>query len=379
MPPRTIHELPTPALLLDADVLERNVARMADKVRGLGARLRPHVKTHKCIEIGRLQQRHGAQGLTVATIAEAQAFAAAGFDDITWALPVPLSRLDEIIALARRITLRLLVDSAAAVDGLAAAASRAGIRLHVFLEVDCHYHRSGVDPNDRSAPLLAGRIADSPHLVFDGILTHAGHGYHARTHPERVAVAREEREVMVAFAERLRAAGLDVPCVSVGSTPTMAAVESLAGVDEARPGNYAFYDWMQAAVGVCGVEDVALSVLATVISHQPGASHAIVDAGALAMSKDAGPGHGDLRRGLGPLLAGPTGGGLDPDLMLTAVSQEHGFVGAARPDALRDRLPVGARVRILPNHSCLTAALFDHYWVVRGEAIQDHWTIHRGR
>jgi D-serine deaminase-like pyridoxal phosphate-dependent protein len=375
----TIHDLPTPALLLDADVLERNVTAMAARIRGLGAALRPHVKTHKCIEIGRLQQRHGARGITVATIVEARDFAAAGFDDITWALPLPLSRLDEVIALARRVTLRVLVDSTAAAQALEGAAAAAGVQVHVWLEVDCGYHRSGADPAAPTTLALARRLAGSPHLAFDGLLTHAGHGYAARTAEERRAVAAAERDVTVGCAERLRADGVPVPAVSVGSTPTMSAVEDLAGVDEARPGNYVFYDWMQAAVGVCRPDDVAVSVLTTVVSHQEGAAHCIVDAGALAMSKDPGPGPADLRRGLGPLFAGLRGGALDPEVNLLAVSQEHGFMGGATPAAIAGRLRVGERVRVMPNHSCLTAAMFDEYVVVRGEDVVDRWPIRRGR
>lgn len=378
MSPRTVHDLPTPSLLLDVDVLERNVERMAAKVQGLGAALRPHVKTHKCIEIGELQRRFGARGVTAATIVEARDFAVHGFDDITWAVPLPLSRLDEVIELARRITLRVTVDAPEAVEALTAAARRAGLRLHAWLEVDCGYHRSGVDPAAESSLALARRIADSPHLHFDGLLTHAGHGYAAATDAARKDVAREEREVTVAFAGRLRDAGIAVPAVSVGSTPTMAATDSLAGVTEVRAGNYVFYDWMQAAAGVCRPADVAVSVLATVISRQPGLPHVIVDAGALAMSKDPGPGDPSRRRGLGPLYAGTSGPALEPALTLTHVSQEHGFVGGGTPGDLA-RLPVGTRVRVMPNHSCLTVAMFDAYEVVRGETIVDRWTIHRGR
>jgi len=375
---RAVHDLPTPALLLDLDVLERNLERMATKVRGLGALLRPHVKTHKCIEIGELQRRHGAQGITVATIVEARVFAAHGFDDITWAVPLPVSRIADVVELARQVTLRVTVDAAEAADALVAAAQQAGVHVHVWLEVDCGYHRSGVDPDAASSVALARKLLDSPHLSFDGVLTHAGHGYAAGTDAERAAVAEQERAVTVAFAERLRAAGVRVNAVSIGSTPTMAAASSLAGVTEVRPGNYAFYDWMQAAAGVCRPEDVAVTVLATVISHRPDLDHVIVDAGALAMSKDLGPGDPARRRGLGPLMAGLSGPSLDPALALTHASQEHGFVegGTARD---RARLAVGSRVRIMPNHSCLTAAMFDAYEVVRGEEVVGRWTIHRGR
>ena len=213
-------------------------------------------------------------------------------------------------------------------------------------------------------------------MAFDGILTHAGHSYHARDAVERARIAHQEHDVMVAFARKLREAGVAVPAVSVGSTPSMAAHEDLTGVDEARPGNYAFYDFVQVALGVCRPEDVAVSVLASVVSHQPAAPHVIVDAGALAMSKDLGPG-GD--KGLGPLYAGLTGGALDPAAHLAGVSQEHGFVKGTAAADLVGRFAVGDRVRIMPNHSCLTAALFDVYHVVQSGQVVDQWKILRGR
>jgi len=196
---------------------------------------------------------------------------------------------------------------------------------------------------------------------------------------------------MVTLAGRLRAAGVAVPGVSIGSTPTMAVAEDLAGVTEIRPGNYVFNDFVQAANGVCQVEDCALTVLATVISHQPGAGHAVVDAGALALSKDLGPGDAARQRGYGPLLAWSpeTGSGtapdagadlvLDPVLQVRSVTQEHGVVAGPAPGDVEGRLAVGEKVRILANHSCLTAALHDEYVVVRGGRVLDRWPVHRAR
>src|SRR5688572_21056106 len=236
-PSRTtsMHGLPTPALLLDLDVLERNLARMQARCDALGVALRPHVKTHKCIEIGRMQRDLGARGITVATLEEARAFADAGFDDITWAFPVIAGRIGEARAIAERSTLRLLVDSRAAVDAL----ERYGFPFHVWLEVDSGDHRSGVDPDSDSAPELARAQADSAGLLFDGILPHAGHAYRASDEAARWGVAGEERDVMTMLASRLRDVGIEVRAVSVGSTPGMTAVDHLRGVSETRPGNYA--------------------------------------------------------------------------------------------------------------------------------------------
>src|SRR5688572_24944121 len=236
-PSRTtsMHGLPTPALLLDLDVLERNLARMQARCDALGVALRPHVKTHKCIEIGRMQRDLGARGITVATLEEARAFADAGFDDITWAFPVIAGRIGEARAIAERSTLRLLVDSRAAVDAL----ERDGFPFHVWLEVDSGDHRSGVDPESDTALELARAIADSTSLLFDSILTHAGHSYRAGDVAGRRTVAGQERDLMVGLANRLRDLGIEVRGVSVGSTPGMTAVDHLRGVTEARPGNYA--------------------------------------------------------------------------------------------------------------------------------------------
>ncbi len=360
----SIHELPTPALLLDLDVLERNLRRMAERAAALGVAMRPHVKTHKSLEVARLQEALGICGITVSTLYEARVFADAGYQDVTWAFPVILTRLAEVAELADRITLRLVVDSAEAVDALEAL----GRPLHVWLKVDCGYHRAGVDPETPQALALARRLAESPTLIFDGLLTHSGHAYHGESREAVAAIAEQERSVMAGFAERLRGEGIAVPGVSVGSTPAMSAVASLAGVTEVRPGNYCFYDSMQVNLGSCEPRDCAVTVLSSVVSSRPDVGHAVVDAGALAMSKDLG---GDRSAGMGEVFADYAAGTLDPEVRLTSLSQEHGILSMPRP--------VGSRMRILPNHSCLTAAMFDEYAVVRGEEVVDRWKIWRGR
>jgi D-serine deaminase-like pyridoxal phosphate-dependent protein len=361
-----LSDLPTPALLLDADRLEANLTRMAARAAALGVALRPHIKTHKCLEIGERQRALGAKGITASTLYEARTFAEHGFDDITWAFPVILSRLEEARAVSEQTALGLVVDSASAV----AALEQLGHGFAVWLEVDCGDHRAGVAPRARDSVELARTIHGSSTLRFAGILTHSGQAYHAVGAPARAEIAEQERAVMVDFASRLRAAGIPVPCVSVGSTPAMTAARSLDGVDEARPGNYAFYDYTQSVLGSCDVADCAVTVLASVVSAQPGAQHSVIDAGALALSKDTGPGLGP-HPAMGELVADYDRGTLHADHRVIALSQEHGFVDA--------RLPVGERVRILPNHSCLTVACFDEYCVVRGDTVVDRWKIWRGR
>ena len=374
-----VGDLPTPALLLDLDVLERNLDRMAEKTRRLGVALRPHVKTHKCLEVGRRQVERGARGITVATLPEAQVFADAGFADVTWAFPLVIGRLAQVVELARRIAFRVTLDSPEALAALGAAARAGGVTVHAWLEVDCGHHRSGVDPHSAASVALARRLAGEGGVAFDGLLTHGGHSYQASSRAARAAVAEQERAATVDFAALLEGEGVRVPAVSVGSTPGMSAVERLDGVAEVRPGNYAFHDYMQAAVGVCAVEDCAVTVLASVVSHQRGAGHVVVDAGALALSKDPGPHDPALARGLGPVVAGLAGLRLDPVVRVRGVSQEHGMLAGDGPADVEGRFPVGGKVRILPNHSCLTAALFDAYHVVRGEDVVDTWAIWRRR
>ena len=359
--------VPTPALLLDLDKLENNLASMAARCRRLGVSLRPHVKTHKCPEIARLQRDQGARGLTVSTLHEAETFAAAGFDDLTWAFPLIPTRVEQATDLASRVSLGLLVDSDEAIDVLEST----GRPLRVWLKVDCGYHRAGVDPESDRAPRLARRLADSRSLAFAGLLTHSGHAYRPGPIGDRLAVARQERDVMVGLAERLRAGGLEVPAVSVGSTPAMARIDDLTGVSEARPGNYALYDLTQVELGSCDVADCAVTVLATVVSAAggPGEGHSVIDAGALALSKDLGP--AAPTNSYGRLFADYDRATLADDLHLTSLSQEHGI--------LDRHLPIGRQVRILPNHSCLTVAQFDEFVVLRGDRVVDRWKIHRGR
>ncbi len=372
-----VHDLPTPCAVVDLDVLERNARRMAARVTELGGRLRPHVKTHKCAEIARLQVEGHFGGITVSTLAEARHFAAAGFRDVTWALPIAPSRLDDAAAVARSLeALQVLVDHPEAVDALEAHGRARGTRFRVLLKVDCGTHRAGVDPSDPASVALALRLAGSRHLDFRGVLVHAGHSYACRTREEARVVARSERETAVRFAESLRAHGVAVAEVSLGSTPTLAAAESLEGTTEARPGNYVFHDAFQAAIGSCALEDIAFAVLASVIGRYPSRREVLVDAGALSLSKDEGARHADPGCGFGRLASAETGAPL-PGLVVDRLSQEHGIL-RAEPSFDLDRLRIGTKLRILPNHSCLSAAMHDRYVVARGDDVVAEWRPARG-
>ncbi len=373
-----LQDLATPALVVDLDVLEKNIATMQERADGLSVSLRPHIKTHKCVEIGKMQLAAGATGITVSTLREAELFAKAGFTDMTWALPIPLDSIPRALELARSVRLRVLVDGPEAIEALSSGCKRADQVLPVWLKVDCGYHRAGVDPESDRAVDLVKKMTDSVHLSFDGILTHSGHAYDVLGLKQLQEAAELERNVMVRFAERLRVAGLAVPGISVGSTPAISVARDLQGVTEVRPGNYVFHDAMQAAIGSCGLEHCGVTVLGSVISHQPGASHFVTDAGALSLSKDRGATHAPETRGLGYVFKGlQTGGGLEKGLFLSSLSQEHGKVSADEMSLIEGRFKVGEKVRILEHHSCLTVALFDEMQVVRGDRVVDRWQVLR--
>ena len=373
----TLAGLPTPSLLVDLARLRRNCERMLAFARESGVRLRPHVKTHKCVEIARLQHGGELGPITVSTLAEAEHFAGAGFADILYAVPIEPGKLTRVIALCRRIDLAVLINDLATVDALADAASQSGqgvTRPRVLLELDCGDGRTGLDPSSDELRALARAVAERPSLRFAGVLTHAGHAYAATDDATVRASAQEERDVVVAAAERLRAAGLAVETVSLGSTPTMTHAGELAGVTEMRPGNYAFFDAFQVAHGSCDLDDAAVTVLAAVVRCDRVRRRVVLDAGAIALSKDLGPRDVDPRAGFGRVLYLD---GRDSGARVDRVTQEHGEVelpAGADLDAWR----VGARVRILANHSCLTAAQHAEYHVIEGGDVVATWRPARG-
>jgi len=350
---------------------------MAEKATRLGVRLRPHVKTHKCLEAARLQVRGHFGGITVSTLAEAQAFAAGGFGDITYAYTIAPSRVADAVDLARRIDrLSLVLDDADVLAAIEAAAATKGLCLGVFLKVDCGAHRSGVAPDTEDAVALARAIARSSHVELGGLLTHAGQAYRSCNAEEARAAASAERDVLCSLAQRLRAEGVELPELSLGSTPTLCAADDLSGITEVRPGNYAFFDAYQVAIESCALEDVAFSVLATVVGRYPARRTLVLDAGALALSKDAGPTHVDPACGYGLVLSSD-GSRRHTSLRVVGLTQEHAELRAAE-DADWSAFPVGARLRIVPNHSCLAAALFDRYHVLRRDEVLAEWRPVKG-
>jgi D-serine deaminase-like pyridoxal phosphate-dependent protein len=361
-------DIETPAALIDETRMENNIARLQERMTALGVRLRPHVKTSKCIEVARRQQAAGAAGITVSTLKEAEQFFAAGFIDILYAVCISPDKLDRALALCRRgCALTLLVDSVVAAKAVVAK----GHPFEVMIEIDSDGHRSGVQPED-AVLIEIGRVLHEGGAKLKGVLTHAGSSYDLNTPEALRELAEQERRLSVRAAERLKAAGLPCPEVSVGSTPTALSAERLDGVTEVRAGVYVFFDLVMANVGVCTPSDVALSVLTTVIGHQPEKGWVIVDAGWMAMSRDRGTQRQKIDYGYG-VVCDTQGRAID-GLFVTAANQEHGIISRRgdKVDArLVERFPIGTKLRVLPNHACATGAQYpDYHLVMAGGATQ---------
>jgi len=360
---RHVADVSTPAVLVDVDVLERNIARMAERARAAGVRLRPHAKTHKLLEVGRLQLAAGAPGLTLAKTSEAEVFADGGFDDIFLAYPVVgADKGRRLLALAERIRLTVGVDSVDGARTLSGVFAAAGRRLDVRLKIDSGLHRVGVLPEQAMG--VARALVDLPGLRLRGVFTFAGHAY-GETHPDGIAaVGHHEGATLVAVASALRSAGLPADEVSVGSTPTAPHAMTVPGVTECRPGVYAYNDASQVSLGTCSLQDCALTVLATVVSV-PAPDRAVLDAGSKTVSSD-------------PLRPEEQGFGwvLGRRARLARLSEEHGVLAVEEGERFR----VGERVRVLPNHACVVSNLHDRVLAVRGESVEAEWRVAaRGR
>jgi D-serine deaminase-like pyridoxal phosphate-dependent protein len=361
-------------LLLDLLRVESNLKRLGERLARLGVPLRPHMKTAKSVDILRLM---APAAITVSTLKEAEVFAEAGARDILYAVGLAPAKIGRVRSLrARGVDVGVVVDS---VEGAQALAASAGDPIPALIEVDTDGHRAGVAPEATERLLAIGRLLHAgPGSSLRGVMTHAGGSYGAFDEAAHAQAAERERSGAVGAAETLREAGLPCPVVSVGSTPTAHAARSLAGVTEVRAGVYMFGDLVQAGLGVIGVDDIALSVLASVIGHQRDKGWILVDAGWMALSRDRGTSGHRIDQGYG--LVASADGVIWPDLIVTEANQEHGVV-AVRPGsgAALPELQVGDLVRILPNHACATAAQHDRYRVIGGDgAIVAEWPRFNG-
>lgn len=367
----------TPALVLDRVTLERNCRRMIERCRALGVRLRPHMKTLKAIDAARLAIDPSHGGIAVATLNEAEYFAAQGIEDIQYAVCIAPDKLDRAAAILRLASrFSFFLDSVDTARMVAAYTRSHAVSFRVWLEVDSGEHRTGFSADDPQM-LEAAKVLLSAGVVVEGVATHGGHSYRCRTLECIAAVAESERITLLEAAANLRRAGIEVRSLSAGSTPTVVHARTYEGITEVRPGVYMAGDLFQHAIDVVTSDAIALTVLATVISHKRSRNQIVIDAGGLALSKDRSTAVSPVDRGYGWVLdldGRPSFG----DLVVTDVHQEHGEIVAGDP-ALFERLPIGAKVRVAPNHACMTAAMYESYLVVAGSRqVSESWARTNG-
>ena len=354
-------DLPTPAVLVDASKLTRNLSRMQSAANARGIRLRPHAKTHKSPRVAALQIERGAIGICYAKLGEAEVFADEGIADIRLPYPLNPANADRVFALARRVLLSFIVDDPAVADAWSGLAVARGMRLDILIKVDVGFHRCGIDPHSPAAPGTVRAIAGMPGIRFRGLLSHAGHGYAATSEKGAEAVAVDEAQTLRDLAS---ASGVPCPELSVGATPTARFSLQQDGLTEMRPGNYAYFDRTQVALGAAQWDDCALTVLARVVSR-PARDRVILDSGSKTLSNDLARGFINTP-GYGVVLRDVASTEPDTSLLVERLSEEHANVRVVFGET---HLRTGDLARIIPNHSCVVSNLVDAVWLVEGDRV----------
>jgi D-serine deaminase-like pyridoxal phosphate-dependent protein len=352
-----LETIATPALVVDSHSVIENVERMAAHAAAAGVDLRPHAKTHKSLEVAELQRAHGAVGLTVTTLREAEVFVSGGCDDVLIAAP-PVGgwRLKRLSSLARDACVRVVVDDSLHVALLDELCRRSRVEIGYLWEVDCGVGRFGTAPGQRTAQLIADAVASAPSCSFDGLLAFGGHAYNGAV----AAAAEDEREAIRTTLAALDARGIEARVRSIGTTPTAHVLENPAAeITEIRPGNYVFYDATQVALGVVDETRCALTVLTTVISR-PTRTRVILDCGSKALAAER-------------ISPRTVGFGLvrgRPGLRIERLFEEQA-IAVGDPGDLR----IGDRVRVIPNHACAAVNLYERMFVVENGAVVDVWPV----
>lgn len=372
-----IDGLTTPTLVVDKERFLANLSRMKAQLSGKAVAFRPHVKTAKSPAAIRSVFDGQTGPITVSTLKEAQIFADNGYDDILYAVGILPARMPAVLALADcGVSMQIILDDLEVAADITAAIPTEQRNLKILAEIDCDGHRSGIRPDD-DALLAIGEMLAARELL-GGVLTHAGGSYQCSGRDQIAAHAELERSGLVKAGKRLRAAGLPSPVLSMGSTPTALFADSLEGITEVRAGVYMFQDLVMAGIGVCPPDEIALSVLSSVIGYQPSAGQIVLDAGWMALSRDRGTSTQAVDQGYG-LVCHETGEIID-DIVITGANQEHGLAGRrdGKPVDV-SRFPIGTRLRILPNHACATGAQHERYIVLDSDnRVETVWSRFSG-
>jgi D-serine deaminase-like pyridoxal phosphate-dependent protein len=363
-----LSDLQTPQILIDHTRARNNIARVQALASSAGLRLRPHAKTHKSPIVARWQIDEGAVGICCAKLGEAEVFVDAGITDIRLPYPVNPINAPRLLALMERATMSIIVDHLAVARGWSEAMQRAGRRLDVLVKVDVGFHRCGIDPAGDALAFVQA-VAALPGLRLCGLLSHAGHGYHAESEAALAAIAHDEVAILSTLREHATASGIALDEISVGATPTLRFSMREKGISEIRPGNYVYFDRTQVALGAATLDDCALTVLATVVAKHPG--RIILDCGSKTLTNDQARGI-TPSPGYGAVLAGDRDDldyarEIDETLLIERLSEEHATVRVTGST----RLEPGDRVRVVPNHSCTVSNLVDVVRLVDGERVID--------
>ena len=363
-----LSDLPTPQVLIDPTRAMNNVARVQALASSAGLQLRPHAKTHKSPVVARWQLDAGAVGIACAKIGEAEVFADAGIKNIRLPYPINPSNAPRLLALMDRAEVSIIVDHLDVARGWSEAMRRAGRTLNVLVKIDVGFHRCGIDPHDRPLEFIKA-VASLPGVSLRGLLSHAGHAYHAPSEDQLRAIAKEEAETLARLRAESAAAGIPLEEVSVGATPTLRFSAGQPGVTELRPGNYVYFDRTQVSLGAASLDDCALTVLATVVSKHPG--RIVLDCGSKTLTNDQARGISPSP-GYGAVLAGESDAmdyarEVDEALTIERLSEEHATVRVIG----ETRLEPGDRVHVVPNHSCVVSNLVDVVRLVDGDEVID--------
>jgi D-serine deaminase-like pyridoxal phosphate-dependent protein len=374
-----VTELRTPAVLIDRSRFERNIDRMQAAADARGIRLRPHAKTHKSPVLAQQQIARGAVGVCCAKLGEAEVFAEAGIEDVR--LPYPLNPVNgaRALALVDRLRLSFIVDDLDVARGWSAVMHDARREVDVLVKVDVGLHRCGIDPDSTTAAEMVARVAELPGLRFRGLLSHAGHAYHAASEDETAAIALTEARLLAELADAVERIGPKVDEISVGATPTARFSLLQERITEMRPGNYIYYDRTQVGLGAASWDDCALTVLARVVSR-PAPGRVILDCGSKTLTNDLARGFGKTP-GYGVVFSDLDTRQPDESLVIERLSEEHATARVLDQSSGADhRLKTGDLVRVLPNHSCVVSNLVDVVWIERdGEVLGELPVAARGR
>ncbi len=371
-----ISDLPTPCLLIDQDKMLTNIERLSKRIGDLGCHIRPHVKTHKSVEITKqIEAKGNVRGITVSTLKEAKHFFAHGYKDILYAVGIIPSKFNEVHELIQQnCDIKVILDSVEVARELVSYAQKNACCFKVLIELDVDGHRAGVEPTCDDLLDIATTLAHSKNTNLLGVMTHAGASYECFSFAEQRDLAEQERDLSLLAASRIREANIDCPIVSIGSTPTAFAIDDLTGISEVRAGVYVLFDLVMAGLDVCALDDIAISVLGSIIGCQKQKHLLLSDAGWMAMSRDRGSEKHEQNYGYGIICNEQ--GKIQHDLVLQSANQEHGIIAVkAKPNnhskamETLGQFTIGDLIRILPNHACATASQYQNYFLVSGDKV----------